>query len=196
MSRVSLVLVSLLLCLLALSGCTNLPTDNAQLEEQVLQIIRNNPEVILESVQAYQQQQQEKVEQARQAFLQQMNISPASASANSPTTGAVEKNIVLLEFSDFQCPFCAEAHQSVKQFMDKHQDEVTLVYKYFPLSGIHPQAIPAAIAATAAEKQGKFWEYEDELFEQQKQLGEELYIAIAEKLNLDLEQFNSDSPKS
>ncbi|AOY84754.1 thioredoxin domain-containing protein [Moorena producens JHB] len=190
--RISLTIVSLFLCLLTLSSCSNNFANTDQLEGQVLSIIRNNPEVILESVQAYQQEKQQELAQSRQAFLQQMMTQPASIIGNSPTTGVPENKVVLLEFSDFQCPFCAEANQSVKQFMDKHSDQVTLVYKHLPLTQIHPQAIPAAKAAWAAFQQGKFWEYEDALFEQQNSLDEELYVAIAQDLNLDLEQFNRD----
>jgi protein-disulfide isomerase len=76
--------------------------------------------------------------------------------------------------------------------MAKHQNEVTLVYKHFPLTSIHPQALSAAKAAWAANQQGKFWQYNDALFTQQDKLGEELYLEIAQSLNLDLEQFNRD----
>ena len=106
---------------------------NSSLEEQVLQIIRDHPEVLIESVQAYQQRKQEEIQEAQQAFLQQINTDPESVIANSPTTGATDNKIVLLEFSDFQCPFCAQAEPTVEEFMAQHQDQVTLVYKNFPL---------------------------------------------------------------
>jgi len=163
-----------------------------KLKEQVLQIIRENPQAILDSVQAYQQQQQQSLKAAQESFLQEMKTNPKSAIGDSPTTGSASQQIVLLEFSDFQCPFCARAHDNVKQFMAKHQDKVTLAYKHFPLSSIHPQALPAAKAAWAAGQQGKFWEYYSALFEGQKQLGEPLYGSIAQKLNLKLDKFNSD----
>ena len=76
--------------------------------------------------------------------------------------------------------------------MDKHKDNVTLVFKHLPLTRIHPQAIPAAQAAWAAQQQGKFWEYHDALFEQQDKLGEELYLEVANSLGLDIDKFNSD----
>jgi protein-disulfide isomerase len=177
-------------CSPAQSGGGN-PVD-PKLKEQVLQIIRENPQAILESVQAYQKQQQEALKAARQSFFDQMKSNPKSAIGDSPTTGAASQQIVLLEFSDFQCPFCARAHDTVKQFMAKHQDKVTLAYKHFPLTSIHPQALPSAKAAWAAQQQGKFWEYYNALFEGQKQLGEELYGSIAQKLNLKLDKFNSD----
>ena len=169
---------------------------NPQLEQQVLQIIREHPEVILESVQKYQQKiQQQQIAQKQQAFFEAINNNPQGVIGNSPSLGAAEKKVLLVEFSDFQCPYCARAAQTVKEFMAKHSDEVTLVYKYLPLNAIHPQAMAAAQAAYAAQQQGKFWQYHDALFAQQKQLGEELYLQIAENLSLDLEQFNYDRKK-
>lgn len=186
---IPLILASLFVSWITMTGFAS---ANPSLEEQVLQIIRDHPEVLIESVQAYQERKQEELQQSQQAFLQQVKSDPVSVIGNSPTTGTAANKIVLLEFSDFQCPFCAQAEPTVQQFMAQHQDEVTLVYKHFPLSQIHPQAESSAQAAWAAQKQGKFWEYHDALFAQQDQLGEDLYLAIAEDLDLDLEQFNRD----
>jgi len=163
---------------------------SSSLEDQVVQIMRDHPEVILESVQAYQKQQYKQQQQAQQAFLQEMRANPQKMIGGSPTTGSLEQKIVLVEFSDFQCPYCAQANQRLKQFMANHQDEVTLVYKNFPLTAIHHDAMPAAKAAWAAGQQGKFWQYHDALFAQQDKLGEALYVATAKTLNLDLDQFN------
>jgi protein-disulfide isomerase len=188
---------ALLAACLVFIGCS--PAQSAagnsvdpKLKEQVLQIIRENPQAILDSVQAYQQQQQQSLKAAQESFLQAMKTDPKSAIGDAPTTGAAAQNIVLVEFSDFQCPFCARAYNNVKQFMAKHQDKVTLAYKHFPLSSIHPQALPAAKAAWAAQQQGKFWEYYSALFEGQKQLDEPFYTSIAQKLNLKLDKFKSD----
>ena len=98
----------------------------------------------------------------------------------------------MVAFSDFQCPFCASADKSVKEFMAKHKDKVTLVYKYFPLTQIHPEALPAARAAWAANKQGKFWEFHDALYANQAKLGEAFYVTTATNLKLDLNKFNAD----
>lgn len=163
-----------------------------QLEQQVLQIIREHPEVLIESVQAYQQQQQQKVKQAQQAFLQDFKKNPQTVIDKSPTTGSTQSKTVLIEFSDFQCPYCAEAHKTLKQLLVKYPDKVKLVYKNFPLTSIHAEALLAATAAWAAYQQGKFWEYHDALFTNQKQLGEALYLDIAKKLNLDLGKFKRD----
>ncbi|MFE1747958.1 DsbA family protein [Coleofasciculus sp. H7-2] len=189
-------LATLLLLSLTFFGWT-LPAQAAsqispRLEEQILQVIRQHPEVILESVQAYQQQQQQQLNQAQQSFLQEFKTNPKAVIGESPTTGTESSKVVLIEFSDFQCPYCAQAHDTLKQLIAKHPDEVTLSYKHFPLTPIHPEAMPAAKAAWAADRQGKFWEYHDALFAKQEKLGEELYVEIAQTLNLDLEQFNRD----
>lgn len=193
-----LISIGLLLLCMGLNSCSiptqagNAQPTDAQLEAKVLQIIRNHPEVVLESVQAYQQKKQAQQQQSQQAFVAGMKANPKSVIGASPATGASEQKIVLLEFSDFQCPYCAKAHKTLKQFMATHQNQVTLVYKYLPLTKIHPEAMPAAKAAWAANQQGKFWEFSDALFTQQEKLGEPLYVATAKALNLDLKRFDQD----
>lgn len=171
---------------------SNAQLTDAQLQTKVVQIIRDNPQVIIDSVQAYQKKQQEKQQQAQKVFLDGMKSNPKSVIGQSPITGAAEQKIVLLEFSDFQCPYCAKAHQTLQQFMTSHKDKVTLVYKHLPLTQIHPQALPAAKAAWAAGQQGKFWEFHDALFTQQDKLDESLYVATAKALNLDLKRFDQE----
>ncbi|MCW6037784.1 thioredoxin domain-containing protein [Spirulina subsalsa FACHB-351] len=165
---------------------------DAQFESKVLEVIRQNPEVIIESLQVYQARQQALQQQQQQAILDAMKANPREIIGSSPTLGATEQDVVMVMFSDFQCPFCAEAHKTLKSFIRQHQDRVTFVYKHLPLTQIHDQAYPAALAAWAAYQQGKFWEYHDALFEQQDQLGEELYLKIARRLGLKIEQFNGD----
>lgn len=191
-------LIALSLCV-GLVSCSTSPNQagnnkpaDPELEAKVLQIIRNHPEVIVESVQTYQQKQAQQQQQQQQAVLQQLKTNPKSGIGDSPSTGAKDATIVLLEFSDFQCPYCAKAHETLKTFMAKHQNQVTLVYKHLPLTQIHPEAMPAAKAAWAAGQQGKFWEFQDALFENQQQLGEPLYVATAKALNLDLKRFDQD----
>ncbi|WP_227498531.1 thioredoxin domain-containing protein [Synechococcus sp. PCC 7336] len=116
----------------------------------------------------------------------------AALIGDSPRIGAEGAEVFLIEFSDFQCPFCARAYPTVKEFMATHGDSVQLVYKHLPIVQIHPQALPAARASWAAEQQGKFWEYHDRLFENQAELGEPLYVQTAEDLGLDMEQFDRD----
>jgi protein-disulfide isomerase len=190
--------IGLLLLCMALYSCS-MPTQagnaqpaDPQLEAKVVQIIRNHPEAIMESVQAYQQKQQQQQQQAQKTLLQGMKANPKSVIGESPTTGAKTQKIVLVEFSDFQCPYCAKAHETLKQFMATHQNQVTLVYKFLPLTQIHPEAMNSASSAWAAGQQGKFWEFQDALFTQQDKLGEPLYVATAKALNLDLKKFDQD----
>ena len=182
---------------ISMSGCnfsSQLKNNqiNSELEQQVIQIIRDNPEVIIESIQAYQQEQQQERQASQKETLQQFKNNPQEQIGDSPTFGSTDKKIVLFEFSDFQCPFCAKVQKNLKEFMDKHEDRVTLVFKHLPLTRIHPQAIPAAKAAWAAQQQGRFWEYHDALFEQQDKIEEQLYIDIANNLGLDIDKFNGN----
>lgn len=183
---------SLLCLVLSWSFPAQAASINSELEQQVLQIIRKHPEVIIESVQVYQQQQQQKIQQTRESFLQDLKTKTKAVIGDSPIIGSNELKTVLIEFSDFECPYCAEAHKTLKQLLAKYPNELTLVYKHFPLSQIHAEALPAAKASWAAYQQGKFWEYHDALFTNQKQLGETLYLDIAKKLNLDLSKFKRD----
>lgn len=189
-------LMTLLILCLTLWSCSPGTESQTQvdpkLEEQVLAIIHQHPEVILESVQAYQERQEDELRVARESLLEELQTNPKVVIGDSPTKGAGDSTIVLVEFSDFQCPFCAIAHTTVNQFMDKYQDRVTLTYKHLPLTSIHSEAMSAAQASWAAQQQGKFWEYHDALFKEQNQLGEDLYVKIATDLKLDLEKFNQD----
>jgi protein-disulfide isomerase len=181
----------------ALSSCGAIANPGGQLsdselEQKVLEVIRKNPQVILESVQKFQQGQQNQQSNLREQVLSQIKTKPELIVRDSPVTGASSRKLVLAEFSDFQCPFCARAQENLKQFMQKYGNEVTLTFKHFPLTNIHPLALPAAKASWAASKQAKFWEYHDALFEGQKDISEQFLLKTAETLKLDLAKFNSD----
>jgi protein-disulfide isomerase len=183
--------------LLLITGCTNPVQADAidpKLEKQVLEIIRKNPVVILEAVDAYQRQQQEKQANDRQAGIDKVLKNTKDLIGTSPKQG--QGKILLVEFSDFQCPFCAAAHKNVKAFMAKQSTAVTLIYKHLPLEQIHPEAKPAAKAAWAAQQQNKFWEFHDILFSNQKQLNDAFYQDTAKKLGLDIAKFNRDRTSS
>ena len=165
---------------------------NPQLEKQILEVLRRHPEVMFEVLQKYAIEQQAKEQKAQADAIKQVRTNTKALIGDAPVMGASDRKIVMVEFSDFQCPFCATANKSVKQFMAKHKDKVTLVYKHFPLTQIHPEALPAARAAWAANKQGKFWEYHDALFANQAKLSETFYLETATGLKLDLNKFNAD----
>jgi protein-disulfide isomerase len=89
---------------------------------------------------------------------------------DDPIRGDPNAPITIVEFSDFQCPFCARFHlQTLPLLLEEYIDagKVNLVYRDFPIQSIHPNALPAAVAAECANEQGKYWEYHDTLFEKQ-----------------------------
>ncbi|ERN42955.1 protein-disulfide isomerase [Rubidibacter lacunae KORDI 51-2] len=163
-----------------------------QLERQVLEVIRAHPEAIVEALQAFQVRERQKIDRVRQAFLQQLQTEPAAIIGASPATDAIDSRLVVVEFSDFQCPFCARLHDTLDEFLAQHGDDVTLVYKHYPLASLHPQAIAAARAAWAAQQQGRFWPYHDALFARAGNLDADAFTAIARDLGLDLERFERD----
>ena len=109
----------------------------------------------------------------------------------SYTKGDKDAEVVLIKFSDFECPYCAIAAANVKPFTAE-RDDVLYIYKNLPLTRIHPEAMPAAKAAWAAGQQDKFWIYHDGLFAFQDKLGEDYYVELAEQVGLDMEQFERD----
>jgi protein-disulfide isomerase len=90
--------------------------------------------------------------------------------STDPSLGSASAPVTIVEFSDFQCPFCRQAAPTLKQIRDKYGDKVRVVWKDFPLTQIHPQAFKAGEAAHCAAEQGKFWEYHDRLFANQQAL--------------------------
>ena len=86
---------------------------------------------------------------------------------SSSVRGKAGAKVTIVEFSDFQCPFCSRALPTVRQVLREYGDKVQLAYKHFPLVSIHPRAQKAAEAAECAKDQGKFWEFHDQLFDNQ-----------------------------
>ncbi|HYM11701.1 MAG TPA: thioredoxin domain-containing protein [Bryobacterales bacterium] len=99
--------------------------------------------------------------------------------------------ITIVEFSDFQCPFCKRADDTLKEVLTKYSGKVKLAYRDFPLSQIHPNAQNAAEASRCAGAQGKFWEYHDALFADQSKLDKASLTDRAKKLSLDEKSFQS-----
>lgn len=110
----------------------------------------------------------------------------------SPVFGnTTNPKLTIVEFTEFQCPYCSRIAPTMKELMDKHPGEIKFIYKNFPLS-FHANAKPAAAAAIAAQKQGKFWEYRYALAPHSRELGDSIYVAVAKEVGLNIEQFNKD----
>jgi len=110
---------------------------------------------------------------------------------DSFTKGPKDAAVTIVEWSDFQCPFCAQAADLVHQILDAYPNDVLFVFKNYPLP-FHQQGMPAAKAAVAAGKQGKFFEMHDLLFKNQKGLAPEKYVEWATELKLNVDQFKED----
>ncbi len=110
---------------------------------------------------------------------------------NDHIRGSKNAPITIVEYSDFQCPFCARFHPEMLKVMAAYPDKVRWVFRHFPLNQIHPNAQKAAEASECASEQGKFWEFADKLFENQEQLGPTLYDKLAKDLGLNTSKFSS-----
>jgi len=110
--------------------------------------------------------------------------------------GNKESNILLVEYSDFQCPACGTYYPLVEQIVEEFGDDIKFEYRHFPLRQIHRNAEPAALAAEAAGLQGKFWEMYSILFERQSEwsnkTGDSIFTGYAEEIGIDSLKFEND----
>ncbi|MBI4020020.1 MAG: DsbA family protein, partial [Candidatus Aenigmarchaeota archaeon] len=130
------------------------------------------------------------------------NVGAIAVSADDdPFLGPADAKVTVIEFSDFQCPFCRRFwSQTLPEIKANYIDtgKIKFVYRDFPLDSIHPGARPAAVAAGCAEEQGKFWEYHDKIFEEENRQGQGTVQFTnddlkrwAGEIGLNAEQFNS-----
>jgi protein-disulfide isomerase len=156
-------------------------------------------EKVAERITAYLQQQGQ--EQRRQTLLKELRphypvtvALPAPkievASDGEPAMGADGAPVTIVEFSDFQCPYCRQVQPALKRLMTEYEGKVKLVFRDFPLRNIHPQAQKAAEAAQCAAEQHKFWPYHDKLFAATSLHMEDLK-KYAHELELHVEQFTA-----
>jgi protein-disulfide isomerase len=171
-------------------------------QDNKAQIKGDDPQV-REKIRAYLQNQ--KLAAKREEFLKSLrsqakivdNLKPppvirAEVSIEgAPFRGAPDAPVTLVEFSDFECPFCKRAHPTLTQVLEKYSGKVRLVYRDFPLESIHPQARRAAEAARCAEDQGKFWDYYDVLFKESPKLSADDLKRYATQVGLDGTKFDS-----
>jgi len=108
-------------------------------------------------------------------------------------SGNLDSGLILVEYGDYQCPYCRRAHPLVQRMLNEHGSELKFVFRHFPLQEVHAQAFSAALAAEAAGRQGKFWSMHNLLFENQDQFHQKtVFLDLAKELGLDLGQFIVD----
>jgi len=106
--------------------------------------------------------------------------------------GNENAKIELIEYGDYECPYCGEAYPIIKKVQKELGNNLKFIFRNFPLVEMHPFALHAAIASEAAAEQGKFWEMHDILYENQKNLKDSDLIKYAEKIDLDVSKFEED----
>ena len=111
---------------------------------------------------------------------------------DSPVRGPASAPVTIVEFADYQCPFCARNVPLVKELLEAYPETVNFVFKEFPLTNIHRNAMPAAKAAIAAQKQDKYWEMHDLLFENFQDLEEDALERYAAEVGVDVAQWKQD----
>jgi protein-disulfide isomerase len=142
-----------------------------------------------------------------QAALKTAAVAPAAAPAragtpdpnrrytinikDSPAKGPEDAKVTVVEFSDFQCPFCSRVTPTLAQVEKEYGDQVRIVFKHLPLR-MHSKAAAAHAASEAAHRQGKFWEMHDAIFANQREMSPEKYVEYAGAMGLDVERFNRD----
>jgi protein-disulfide isomerase len=106
--------------------------------------------------------------------------------------GNQDANIELVEYGDFECPHCGRAYPMIKEIKQQLGKELKFVFRNFPLTKIHPNALSAAMATEAAALQGRFWEMHDIIFEHQHSLDPDNLLLLAGRIGLDLDRFKND----
>jgi protein-disulfide isomerase len=177
-------------------------------QQNISQMQGRSLEAMAPLINRYLQEQQEST--ARDAVIAELRKSgpplrvtlapprfEVTLAATDPAVGAASAPVTVIEFSDFECPFCQRVAPTLKKIREAYGDKVRLVWKDFPLTQIHPSAFKAGEAGHCAAEQGRFWEFHDRLFANQQALGPDALKGHASSLSLDTAKFNAclDSSK-
>ena len=156
-----------------------------QLKSQIAELLRNEKRKAAERRLSDRLREQHEVAVKYEPYRLQFD------NANAPTKGSKDAPVTLVEFSDFQCPYCKGMAPTLKQVAEKLGDKVQIVYRQYPIASIHPFATKAAEASLCAREQGKFWELHDAMFEDQTKLAVKDLKATAARLGMDAKKFDT-----
>ena len=126
-------------------------------------------------------------------------VSETATAIGDRTFGDTSSKVVLIEYGDFQCPGCGGAFPQLKTIKEEYKDKIVFIFRNFPLTAIHPNALAAATVAEAAGQQGKFWQMHDKLYENQDAWSSadvskrgDIFAGYAEDIGLNMEQYRKD----
>jgi protein-disulfide isomerase len=166
----------------------------------IMDVLRENKKDLLDIVQQAAQEEQgrrqkEEEENEKKAFEESFkNPLKPEISKDTRIRGNKDAKYTLVEYSDFQCPYCARGYQNVEQLRKKYGKDLRFVYKDMPLN-FHPQAMPAAkwFEAISLQSQEKAWQFHDRMFQNQEKLGEEFFKSTAKELGVDVAKAEKDA---
>jgi protein-disulfide isomerase len=163
----------------------------AQINEP-LDAVRARITQVLEKQRA-QSARQAYVDSLRDKYAAHVTLEPRrqNVTASGPTRGPKDASVTIVEFADFQCPYCGKMEPVLRQILEHYPKDVRLVYRHLPLSDLHPNALQAATASVCAQEQGRFWEMHDAMFADQGALGADALSKTADKLHLKKTDFQA-----
>ena len=154
-------------------------------------------ELVMEAQHDYQDKKQAEEEEKQKAELEEAFKNPYKPEIDANTRIRGDKNapVTLVEYSDFQCPYCGRGFQTVEAVREKYGAKVRFIYKHLPLVAIHPNALPAAkwLEAVAIQDPNKAWIFHDTMFKNQSSLSEDFYKKTVKGLGLDVEKAAKDA---
>jgi protein-disulfide isomerase len=166
--------------------------NQAQLGEATLESLEPRIRQFLEQRQGAEAARTYVDELQQQAGVEILLVRPRiEVAADGPAIGPVGAAVTIVEFSDYECPFCQRAEPIIEQVLEQYEGKVRFVYRHFPLENIHPNAKPASVAAFCAGEQGKFWEYHALVFGAPDGLEADGLAKYAAALELDGESFEA-----
>lgn len=181
--------LSLGLLMFGLAGCQS---QADKMIENYLE--RNGQEFVEQALQKIIEKRMEEQNQARRGPSVEERLQAPRADVsieNAPVKGPADAAITIVEFSDFECPFCRRSLPTVEQIMKEYEGKVKVAFRHNPLP-FHEKAVPVHLASMAAQAQGKFWEFHEKAFNNQRDFTEENIVKWAQELKLDMEKFNKD----
>lgn len=199
--------LALAIAVFVISGCSKVSDQDIERAiennpDLIVKVIENNAEKVFTALNKVASEQREKAQ--KQAALDKEkerekefdNPKKPVLQADYNYRGPENAPITIVEYSDFQCPFCERGYSTLMEIMKEYDGKVRFTYKHLPLINIHPQALPSAqyYEAIAIQDKEKAWKFHDELFNNQANMskGESYFKEVAQKLGVDMNKLAKD----